>query len=62
MHPKDRNPTICTNLLIHVFFLLNYQIKVAASIGETDQKEKRPYNRLTVIYDENSAASKHKKS
>ena len=44
------------------FFLLNYQIKVAASIGETDQKEKRPYNRLTVIYDENSAASKHKKS
>ena len=41
------------------FFLLNYQIKVAATIGETDQKAERPYNRLTVIYDENSAISKH---
>ena len=60
MHLEDRNPTIRTNLLKYVFFLLNHQIKVAATIGETDQIEKRPYNRLTVIYDENSAASKHK--
>ena len=34
---------------------------MVATIAEANQKPKRPYNRLTVIYDENSAASKHKK-
>ena len=32
---------------------------VATTIAEANQKQKRPYNRLTVIYDENSAISKH---
>ena len=35
------------------------QIMVATTIAEANQKQKRPYNRLTVIYDENSAISKH---
>ena len=36
------------------------QIKVTTAT-EQSQKKERPYNRLTVIYDENSATSKHKK-
>jgi hypothetical protein len=37
------------------------QIKVTTAT-EANQKKERPYNRLTVIYDKNSATSKHKKS
>ena len=33
------------------------QIKVA-TISEASQKLERPYNRLTVIYDENTGTSK----
>ena len=40
------------------FFYLIMQIRVA-TISEANQKLKKPYNRLTVIYDENTGTSEH---